>query len=115
MTTVLVMAVFLTLGWSNAKASDREDEKELVGWWESRTGVNCDEELKGDGTYRTHNALVDLSGTWEVKNGKLIIKTLLETEVLDFKLSPDSNTLTLNKPEWIFPKRYTRKKQAAKE
>lgn len=95
-TAVFVMAVFLTLGESKAKAGDREDAKALVGRWECtasllglQTGTKF--EFKGDGTYYMNG--VSLGTKWEVKGGMIVLHHLTGDTKDSFKLSPDENTL----------------------
>jgi len=85
---VLALTVFLAWGGS-AVAGDREDARALVGSWEYQGFLGSDFELKADGTYLRSG----LTGEWEVKDGKLVIKTFLGTTKSDFTLTPDNNTL----------------------
>ncbi|MBC7784876.1 MAG: hypothetical protein H7144_13645 [Burkholderiales bacterium] len=77
---------------TNATADDRSDARDLVGSW-SYVGILGDDfEFRADGTRVCNGVKTD----WTVKNGKIVITTIIGSSEYAFTLSPDNNKLSYN-------------------
>jgi hypothetical protein len=94
--TLLLLAVVLS-GCNQVSNPQKSDKDKFVGTWIENTNSTPKSRITFffDGTFVNPAA----SGTWELKDGKLVMVTIaegqIETNVCDYTFSNNDNTMTL--------------------